>query len=138
MLLGYSYSIKVSFYAKHSTVLYNHFWLRPSNVSYHSVKGSHLLPDELSMEHIGYRYSGLSVGMLPHSPSFATLCIYCMCTDRSTRSTLAGHVLIVYRCSLLCTHQKDMTAQTPTSKSERPLKHLACLYHQNCSGTQQA
>ena len=42
------------------------------------------------------------------------------------RSTVAGHVLIVYKCSLLCTHHTDMTVHTAALTSRGALRPLAC------------
>ena len=66
----------------------HYFWIRPSTVSY-LVQGSHLLPDQLPVEHTGHKAaSRCSEPVLKHtflpSPSLATL--------YSNKSTSVGHI----------------------------------------------
>ena len=51
--------------------------------------------------------------------------------------TVAGHVLIIYRCSLFCTLHIDMTEHTPVSTGRGAMRPPAFLYHHGGSGTQQ-
>ena len=98
-----------------STVLFNdHMWLRPSTLGSIQVT--------VVLKHACF-------SNCHHLPLIRTY-------KYSARSPIAGHVPRVYGCSLLCTHQIDMTPHTPPLTNRGALGPHACSYHSSGSRIQ--
>ena len=76
---------------------------------YTFVRVGHFLPDELPGDHTGHKTTSKHCDIINtcfcHHHHFATFCTV-------ERTIIAGHVPVVCRCSLLCTHHIDVTAHS--------------------------
>ena len=100
-------------YQWHFTVT-NSFWLRASSFVCHSyiLRRSHLLPDQLPVEHTGL-LSHVGQCLLLSSIRATHLVISHTHSYLVGRSMVVGHIPMVHTCSLMCTNHMKMMAHTP-------------------------
>ena len=79
-------------------------------VSYHFLRGSHSLPDQLPEEHTGPHLMQGSTSLLFDPSPQHFLHIHSLIVDRSM---VVGHVPTDHMCSFMCTSHIDMTAHNP-------------------------